>query len=89
MDMVERVARTLCKADGKDPDAACKISTCGGEMAMKEWQYHYPFAAIRAIETMREPDDRMIEVCRFMEDQPVQLTYTAMIEAALKKTPAG
>lgn len=59
MNMIERVARALCLADGKNPDAPCKISTCGGEVTMLEWQYHYPFAAMRAIEAMREPTQTM------------------------------
>lgn len=85
---VEEVARALCKADGKDPDANCTIGTCGGDVAMKEWQYHYPFMAMRAIEAMREPTYTMLAACSTV--MPLGLAYEAMIDAALnEKAPAG
>lgn len=90
MTKIEEVARALCKADGKNPDADCKISTCGGEVAMKEWQYHYPFMAQRAIEALRVPSDAMIaagqqvavDSAAYDAADEVEV-FNAMIDAAL------
>lgn len=94
--MVERVARALCRADGKDPDAPRKISACVGEISMMEWQYHYPFMALRAIEAMREPTDEMVRAVESAEDDSGYIAaagehidwgdaWTIAINAALQK----
>lgn len=91
MDMIERVARALCKADGKNPDAPCKIATCGGDVEMLEWQYHYPFASKRVIEEMLEPTEEMVEAGSNGRKPGnskwgnTTKTWSAMIRAALEE----
>lgn len=85
-EMIERVARALCSADGKDPDALCGIFTCDGEGTVKNWQYHYPFQARRAIEAMREPTDAMMMdfLVEMAKHSDQWRAYKSMIGAALK-----
>ena len=60
---IERVARALCKADGKDPDQPYTFKTCGGTMTMSNWQHHYPFAAAQAIKAMwQDANERSEEI---------------------------
>lgn len=101
MDMVERVARALCKADGKNPDALEPGDAFGtdghmrnGDPAHSLWR-EWNERAVAAIEAMREPTDEMIEAgvtADFGKNLGERVTFAhqAMINAALQKeTPAG
>lgn len=93
MDMVERVARALCSADGRDPDEL----HCGSLI----WEAHsegflefpdYEAMAHAAIGAMREPTPEMIEaglscpIVNYDGNDPKQV-WEAMIAAAL--SPSG
>jgi hypothetical protein len=74
MDMVERVARAICKQEYGDENAG--------------WDNQIP-AAIAAIEAMREPTDEMCEFAEDNFDRngdPIAVCHRAMIEAILKST---
>lgn len=57
-EMVERVARALAKADGKNPDKPA-WATSRGESFGLCWRDQYADKARAAIEEMREPTDDM------------------------------
>jgi hypothetical protein len=97
MEMVERVARAICKADGRDPDS----DFTSGNATFPAWQA-YQSRARAAIEAMREPTEAMIEAgglsdaarpydgpegegCQFYP----AIAYRAMIDAALAPQPAA
>ena len=76
MDMVERVARAICKQEYGDENAG--------------WNNHIP-AAIAAIEAMRGPTYKMVKAAREWRwlDQTAGNTiaqYEAMIDSILKST---
>lgn len=81
MDMVERVARAICKAEGFDPN-----STETTEASYwTTWEKH----ARAAIAAMREPTDGM-ELAAYAAERaspssnlPYGIAYSAMIDAAL------
>lgn len=54
-DMIERVARALAKADGKDPDDFAWVQFAGGKPYGLCWRDRYSDKARAAIEAMREP----------------------------------
>ena len=78
--MVERVARAICLADGEDPDERC-------EDWMQEfsgWR-GYVESARAAIAAMREPTEAMLEAGRSTPPRTRCLeVYRAMIDEALK-----
>ena len=97
-EMVERVARAICAADGKDPDADWR--DVGPVMLMvavehpENW-HHYVKQAKSAITAMREPTEAMVGASRDMPgtfdggffDAPedcVADIWRAMIDAAMK-----
>jgi hypothetical protein len=71
-EMIERVARALCRKDDADPDYLCH---CDDEpsgsryhcdmLAWKCWEKE----AVVAIEAMREPNDEMIMAMVKVQDQ--------------------
>lgn len=87
MRMIEKVARDLCWADGKDPDAIYTLGTCAGGFSVPNWELHYPFMAIRAIEAMREPNDDMRQNAQPMYDDPCSVSgiWETMIDTALSE----
>ena len=84
MNMVEKVARALCRADGKDPDAFQKMDLCEGGLTMPNWQIHYQFAARQAIEAMEEPTPFMEDAGAYAFECGVY-EYPVMIRAALEE----
>lgn len=56
-EMVERVARAMCRAAGIDPDFRGEILSATGGKA--KWEYEVP-SARAAIEAMREPGEAVI-----------------------------
>lgn len=82
-EMIERVARALCKADGCDPDHESPDQIDAG---IKLWT-RYVRDARAAIEAMREPTEAMSEavkplgLCRTEDAAEI---YRAMIDAALR-----
>lgn len=86
-EMVERVARALCRQyeieDGFSPEQAERH-------ADSPMRANFRNAARAAIEAMREPTDAMNdagETARDVDDFGVMYTYIAMIDTALKETP--
>lgn len=54
-EMIERVARALCKQNGTDPETEITLPLVSG----KNWTLYQASARI-AIETMREPTEAMV-----------------------------
>jgi hypothetical protein len=54
-DDVERVARALAKADGKDPDAPAWVRQPGNETFGVCWRDHYSVMARAALATQGDP----------------------------------
>lgn len=77
-EMIERVARAICKADGQDPDHEGELTDEG----TFQWQ-SYVTDARAAIEAMREPTKAMIAAC--YPDEDAGLIWRDMIDAALKE----
>lgn len=86
-EMVERVARRLCKDCGVDPERVDGGSWDGGALPMgiPAWEC-WEGEARAAIEAMREPTQEMHEAAadfhRFRLSTPAE--YRHMIDAALK-----
>ena len=94
--MVERVARAICRAGGKNPDEV--MLSLGGEKTLM-WEA-FEDVARAAIEAMREPTEAMtaagsrVDVwhswCaageRIVDDSAGDV-YRGMIDAALKDSP--
>jgi len=78
MGMIERVARTLCKAAGQSENAVYQ----GNPM----WRA-YENTARLVLEVMREPSLEMLAVPQF-DWKVAALNWHAMIDAALDPTPA-
>jgi len=74
-EMIERVARTLCVANGEDPD---KPSGAFGE-----WWKSYENEARAAIEAMREPTDVMVGAAVSYKSAGVIDIWQTMIDFAL------
>lgn len=82
MDMVEKVARAICVAEGFDPDS----NETSERPYWTTWEMH----ARAAIAAMREPNERMMDVYRraFISEKRFDgaKVYGAMIDAALTST---
>jgi hypothetical protein len=76
--MIERVARALCAADGHDPDGS-SFSSCGDPY----WEF-YRIKAKAAVSAMREPTGAMV-YAGFLPDREATSAevWPAMIDAAL------
>jgi hypothetical protein len=92
--MVERVARALAVADGKDPDAPAWIKLPGGPYGLC-WRDQYADKARLAIRVMREPTDMMVVAAeRFVVYDPdteglnehSDDLWRAMIDRALEES---
>lgn len=63
-EMVDRVARALCIADGYDPDANENRAWLDGDVILSDtklgWEWHIARARA-ALEAMREPTDEMLQ----------------------------
>jgi hypothetical protein len=92
-EMIERVARAICKQDGCNPDdegttltlaqyGNIKILPSGGYCA-PAWEF-YVAKAIAAIEAMREPTEEMLEAGP-LEPYMDKDIWGKMIDAALKE----
>lgn len=85
MSVVERVARAIDVADGRDPDAPANIRYPGGYPEGVSWKKQIPRARA-AIEAMREPTDEM-ELAGWGAIPSADATdiWQAMIDAALRE----
>lgn len=89
-DMVEKVARRLAIADGKDPDAPAFARFPGGNPEGLCWRDEYTRPARAAIEAMREPNEAMVDAAFHGHGAPheegrknTRETFSRMIDAAL------
>ena len=67
-EMIERVAKALCVADGFDPDGLIAYAKAGRPEAVEDWK-QYQRRARAAIKAMREPTRAMMD-CLYDEDWP-------------------
>lgn len=87
-EMIERVARSLCVADGHDPDGHFEFMTEADQNAGKRWTW-YISRSRSAIEAMRTPTIDMI-CCgsvEYVKTSNTAVVFTSMIDAALKENP--
>jgi hypothetical protein len=81
MDMIERVARAICRSRNEDPDGPLGLR--GPVFNGPYWMY-YVQDARAAIEAMREPTPSMIDAAyEWTTDSPIHI-WNDMIDAALK-----
>lgn len=53
-ELIEKVARAICRADGKDPDGWQTVDDSDGTFYTTEnWKIRYHLLAIKAIEAMK------------------------------------
>lgn len=93
MDMREKIARALCKADGKNPDAPAWVRFPGAIPEGVCWRDQYADKADAVLDAMREPTPEMIEAAAAVEHPPyrdfaicVTGEWQAMIDAARPNT---
>lgn len=90
MDMVERVARALCRYDGYDPDKIVGVRP----LQSPQWDL-YRKRARAAIEVMREPTEEMVEAAELAGGMAgwdhigkrLRNAWSAAIDVAIKKAP--
>lgn len=90
-EMIERVARAMCIADGYNPDRDLGFYDPVTEKRLLAWQYRYPDRARAAIAAMREPTEAMCaagiekddELEWLQQERAIPQVYTAFIDAAL------
>lgn len=93
-EMIERIARALCRDDGLDPDSdwtAGKAAYRDLPQEMKAmWSCYEPKARL-AIEAMREPTDAMeqafLRACDLSGACLWKTAYRTLIDAALEGPP--
>lgn len=90
-EMIERVARALCVADGLDPDADWRrsdqsmLAVAIPEGEEQRWRTYASYARA-AISALREPTKEMIRAAAQVEKPLLYEKYwKAMIDAALAK----
>ena len=94
-DMIEKMARAMCEANGFDPDGPTQdIYVEGDPHAGKPWA-GYRRAARAALSALQEPTDAMVEaggkalidsrMSDKMLDHQLNAAFTAMIKAAKGK----
>jgi hypothetical protein len=90
-EMVERVSRAICVANGEDPDKMYPYVDPGSKVLCSfgvyqpQWFHVLPLARA-AIAAMREPTKAMIESAEVEAVYPAE-HWRTMIDEALKDTP--
>ena len=93
MDMIERVAKAIMRADTEGNPRFDYEEWTGKEWIGKEWR-HYASQAREAIAAMREPTDEMVRQCMVYTQcmdtghtrDDAEGAWQAMIDAALNET---
>lgn len=98
MNVIERAARAICRAQGCDPDSfvrhAVEIESHPGltidDMQVPHWVKFTPHARAALI-AIREPNERMVDrafdLPPAIEGVDPKAAFTAMIDAALAENP--
>lgn len=97
MNMIERVARAICKSHGGDPDMIvaggepirCPNNTYlapqdDGKLNVFPLWHTYAIDALEAVRAMREPTKEMVDAGYTIFIGPCENVWQAMIDEALK-----